>query len=89
MQIEYSLSQNYPNPFNPTTTIKFGLPLDSKVVLNVYNTIGQKVATLENGELPVGNYSVNFNASNLSSGVYIYIFNAGSFNSTKKFVLLK
>ncbi len=85
----YQLYQNYPNPFNPTTMIKFSVPVASRVTLKVYNVLGSEVATLVNGEKPVGNYSVSFNGSNLASGVYFYQLKAGSFVQTKKLVLLK
>ncbi len=86
---EFALSQNYPNPFNPTTTINFALPLQSNVTLTIYNSLGQKVTTIINGVLPAGNHSVNFNASRLSSGIYIYQLRAGNFIQTKKLVLMK
>jgi hypothetical protein len=86
---EYSLDQNYPNPFNPSTTIKFGLPNDTKVVLEVFNFLGERVATLLNQEMTSGYHQVNFDGSNLSSGVYIYRLSAGEFSSVKKFTLLK
>ncbi|MGA9291323.1 MAG: ScyD/ScyE family protein [Ignavibacteriaceae bacterium] len=85
----YTLYQNYPNPFNPSTTIKFSIPQASFVTLNVYDILGKQITTLVNNEKPAGNYSINFNASNLPSGVYFYRMQAGSFASTKKFVLLK
>ena len=85
----YSLSQNYPNPFNPTTTIDFSIPKGSLVTLKAYNILGQEVASLVNEEMKAGSYSVNFNANGLASGVYFYKLNAGSFNSVKKFTLLK
>ena len=96
---EFSLEQNYPNPFNPSTTINFALPVKSNVTLSVYNSLGQKVTELVNGALPAGNHSVNFNASSLSSGVYIYRLEAvplagsksssAAFSQTKKMALLK
>jgi hypothetical protein len=86
---QYSLSQNYPNPFNPSTVIKYQLKADSKVSLTIYNILGQEVANLVNEEQKAGTYSVNFNASRLSSGVYFYKLQAGSFTSTKKMMLLK
>ncbi len=86
---KFELYQNYPNPFNPTTTINYSLPKDSKVVLEVYNSIGQRVATLLNGEMAAGYHQVKFNTSNLSSGVYFYWLKAGSFVSTMKLILLK
>lgn len=86
---EFTLSQNYPNPFNPSTKISFSLPSSSNVSLKVFNTIGQEVSELVNGNLEPGNYSVDFNASKLSSGIYFYRLSAGSFSNTKKFILLK
>lgn len=86
---EFSISQNYPNPFNPATTIKFAVPTASKVVLKVYDILGTEVATLVNSDLTSGNYEVNFDASKLASGVYVYTINAGSFTATKKMMLMK
>ena len=85
----FSLRQNYPNPFNPSTVIRFSIAKTSRVTLTVYNILGQKVATLVNENLGVGNHEVNFNAASLSSGVYFYTLNAGSFIQTKKMLLLK
>jgi Zn-dependent metalloprotease/photosystem II stability/assembly factor-like uncharacterized protein len=90
---EYALYQNYPNPFNPTTSIRFSLPVQSKVILKVYDLIGNEITTLVNEEKPAGNFEVEFNASlvnsGLSSGVYLYKIHAGDFISTKKLILLK
>ena len=87
---DYSLSQNYPNPFNPTTKIKFYLKQGGKVKLDVYNLIGQKVAELINYELPSGFHEVEFDASGLASGVYIYRLNVSNkFTSVKKMILEK
>ena len=86
---EFSLEQNYPNPFNPTTTIKYNLKDEVNVVLNVYNIIGEKVASLVNEKQSAGSYSINFDASNLSSGTYFYKLIAGNFVSVKKMLLLK
>jgi hypothetical protein len=86
---EYSLSQNYPNPFNPTTTIEFSLRQDGRTVLEVFNILGQVVATLVNGELKAGAYQVQFNASGLPSGLYFYRLRSGAFVSIKKMMLLK
>jgi hypothetical protein len=83
------LLSNYPNPFNPTTTIRFNLLVDSKVTLNVYNSLGQLVETLVDKEMESGYHEVNFDASRLSSGVYLYQLQAGNFNSSKKMLLLK
>jgi hypothetical protein len=86
---KYSLSQNYPNPFNPSTTIKYAIASSSYVTIKVFDILGNEVASLVNEKKPIGNYTVNFNASNLSSGVYLYQIRAGSFISTKKMLLLK
>ena len=85
----YTLEQNYPNPFNPTTAIQFTLPKSARVTLRVYNILGQEVATLVNGNLTAGIHSVDFDASRLASGVYLYNITAGDFSSTRKMVLLK
>jgi hypothetical protein len=86
---EFVLSQNYPNPFNPTTTINYSLPKAGIVKLTIYNTLGQSIKVLENGYQKAGNYSVNFNASNLPSGIYFYKLEAGQFSQVKKMVLIK
>lgn len=86
---DYSLSQNFPNPFNPVTNINFSIPVKDRVELNVYNTLGEKAATLVNEEMEAGNHLVAFDASNLPSGVYFYRIIAGEFNHTKKLILLK
>ena len=86
---EFNLEQNYPNPFNPNTVISYSLPSASNVKLIVYNTLGQIVKTLESGYKNTGNYSVNFNASNLPSGIYFYKLEAGQFSQIKKMLLLK
>jgi hypothetical protein len=85
----YSLGQNYPNPFNPSTTIQYSVPKAGTVTLNVYNVIGQLVSTLVNQVQTAGTYNVQFDASRLASGVYFYNLSAGSFNSTKKMVIMK
>ena len=86
---DYSLDQNYPNPFNPTTTIKYSIPEKSNVILKIYDILGSKVETLINEEKPAGTYELNWNAANLSSGVYLYRLQAGSFVETKKMILMK
>lgn len=87
--VEYSLEQNYPNPFNPTTTISYQLPNDGMVTLKVYDILGAEVATLVNEEMVAGKYEVNFDASRLASGVYIYRLQANDYISVKKMVLLR
>ena len=83
------LVQNYPNPFNPTTTISFDLPVAGNVSLKVFNTSGKEVATLVNETRSAGYYSVNFNASNLSSGVYYYRLEANGISKVMKMALVK
>jgi hypothetical protein len=85
----YRLAQNYPNPFNPTTTINYQLQFSGRVTLKVYNILGKEVAALVNEEKPAGNYSVNFDAGKLSSGIYFYRLQSGNFIETKKMILLK
>ena len=85
----YFLAQNYPNPFNPSTTIKFGVKEKSNVRIDIFNSIGEKVNTVLNAEREPGNYQVEFNASDLPSGVYIYRIEAGKYNSIKKMILMK
>ena len=86
---DYVLEQNYPNPFNPSTTIKFGVPEKSNVVLTVYNSLGAEVATLVNEVREAGSYEIQFNASNFSSGIYYYRIASGNFTEIKKMILLK
>ncbi|MHB8581567.1 MAG: discoidin domain-containing protein [Ignavibacteriaceae bacterium] len=86
---QYILSQNYPNPFNPSTQIKYSIPKSGIVTLKVYNMLGQEVATLINKEQKSGDYTVNFDASKLASGVYLYRIEANGFTLTKKMTLLK
>ena len=92
---DFSLSQNYPNPFNPSTKIDYQVPVDAKVIMEVYNITGQKVIDLVNQEQSAGYYTVDFGASKLASGVYIYRLAAvdkatgNNFSSIKKMMLLK
>lgn len=93
---EFSLSQNYPNPFNPTTTIKYTVAIGealnvspTPVSFKVFDTLGRQVATLVNKIMSPGTYEVQFNGSNLSSGIYFYRLIAGSYSQTKKMILLR
>ncbi len=92
---EYSVSQNFPNPFNPSTRIQYSLPYSSTVKISIFNILGEKVADLINGEMSAGYHDVDFNASRLASGVYIYYIEAKSttglanFTSAKKMILIK
>ncbi|MGA2669510.1 MAG: T9SS type A sorting domain-containing protein [Ignavibacteria bacterium] len=86
---DISLSQNYPNPFNPSTNIKFSIPKDDYVTLKVYDMLGNEVQTLVEGNHKAGSYTLYFDGSNLSSGVYFYKLTAGSFIETKKMMLIK
>ena len=85
----YQLEQNYPNPFNPTTTIKFSISKSSYVTLKVYDILGNEITSLLNENKIAGNYTVEFNAGNLASGIYFYRLQAGSFTQTKKMILLR
>jgi photosystem II stability/assembly factor-like uncharacterized protein len=85
----FSLYQNYPNPFNPTTKISFDLPKSSFVELTIYDVTGRQISILVNEQLSAGKYIMDFNASNLPSGVYFYQIKSGSYTNTKKMVLIK
>jgi len=87
--IRYELSQNYPNPFNATTVISYKLTVNSKIILKIYDLLGREVAVLVDEIKPAGIYTVRWNAANFSNGIYFYRFQAGSFISTKKLVLIK
>jgi len=86
---DFKLSQNYPNPFNPNTTIEFLIPKTEFVALNIYNLLGQEVATLVSENLKSGNHKYNWNASSFASGVYVYTLKAGSFQQVCKMIYLK
>jgi len=85
----FKLEQNYPNPFNPTTQITYSIPVQSHVKLNIYNVLGNEVATLVDEEKPAGEYSVKFDASALSSGIYIYRLQTDYSIITKKMTFIK
>jgi PKD repeat protein len=85
----FALKQNYPNPFNPSTSIQYSIAESSPVTLEVFNMLGQKVAQLVNTTQVAGNYSVQFDAAGLSSGVYLYQLRAGSYLETRKMMLIK
>jgi ligand-binding sensor domain-containing protein len=85
----FTLLQNYPNPFNPSTKISWQSPISGHQTLKVYDMLGNEVATLVDEEKPAGRYEINFNASQLSSGIYFYKFLSGIFINTKKMILMK
>lgn len=85
----YLLEQNYPNPFNPSTSIKYSIPVSGHVSLKIYNTLGQLVGTLQDGNQKAGKYLVTFSAKNLASGVYIYTLRADGVSISKKFAIIK
>lgn len=88
--VEFNLQQNYPNPFNPATKINFSIPNSSKVTLKVYDVLGNVISTLLSNEyLTANSYSVNFDAKNLTSGIYFYTLEADNFIDTKKMLLVK
>ena len=86
---EYELHYNYPNPFNPMTRIDYSLPFDSKVNIQIFDVLGREVATLVNDYQNAGYYTIDFNASNLASGIYFYRMLAGDFSAIKKMVVIK
>jgi len=86
---QFALLQNYPNPFNPSTTFRYSIPTQSKVVIKVYDILGKEIATLMNEDKSVGTYELTWNAENLPSGVYFYQLKSGDFIDTKKMILLK
>ncbi len=87
--IGFVLEQNYPNPFNPATTIRFELPRSSHVCLRVFDPLGRKVATLLDSQINPGTHDVDWNASNISSGVYFYRLEAGEYTETRKLIILR
>jgi len=89
LPVNYRLYQNFPNPFNPSTTFNYSIPEQSKVVITVYDILGNEIETLVNEEKIAGTYEVTFDAGNLSSGIYFYKIQVGEFVESKKMVLLK
>jgi hypothetical protein len=86
---DYYLSQNYPNPFNPSTQIRYSIPRSSNVVIKVYDLLSNEIETIVNEEKPAGSYEVEFDGSEISSGIYFYQLRAGDFVAVKKMLLLK
>lgn len=86
---KYNLRQNYPNPFNPTTTISYDLPKESTVKLKVFNSIGKEIRMLVDKRQKAGRYTINFDGSDLASGVYYYSLTADNYREVKKMILLK
>jgi hypothetical protein len=86
---EYELVQNYPNPFNPSTVIRYQLPKESEVKLRIFDVLGREITTLIDQYQKEGRYEVEFNASKLASGVYIYRLEADDFVNSKKMLLVK
>ena len=86
---KFTLEQNFPNPFNPTTTIEYGLPVTAHVRLEIYDITGRLVSRLVNRQQSAGRHNVTFDASSLSSGLYLYRIEAGNFVKTRKLTLLK
>jgi len=87
--MQFELAQNFPNPFNPSTTIKFSIPQSSNVTLKIFNTLGQEVSTLINQNMESGVHTINFDASQLNSGIYFYRLDAGQFSEVRKMTLIK
>ena len=86
---KFELFQNYPNPFNPVTKIKYSIPKTSHVKIEIYSILGHKISTLVNEDKPPGYYTIEFDASSLASGFYIYRLQANGFNAVKKMMLIK
>ncbi|OGU34402.1 MAG: hypothetical protein A2068_12445 [Ignavibacteria bacterium GWB2_35_6b] len=86
---QYTLEQNYPNPFNPSTTIRYSIPVESKVSLKIFDMLGREVAELVNQNQASGNYEAKFDASRLASGIYFYRLETSGTSISKKMMLLK
>jgi len=89
LPVKTALFQNYPNPFNPSTIISFTLPGKTFVSLKVFDILGKEAASIVSEEMPAGSYNRQWNAANISSGIYFYRLQTGSFTETKKMILLK
>ena len=89
MPTEYGLSQNYPNPFNPSTTIGYDVPVQGRVLLKIYNALGQEVATLVDQVIDAGKYQVQWNAGGLAAGAYFCRIHSGAFTNVRKMLLLR
>ena len=89
MPSKFELAQNYPNPFNPTTKISYSIPEASSVKMTIYNTIGQVVRTMNQGYKEAGSYTMEFNGSDLNSGIYFYKLEAGKNNQIRKMIMIK
>jgi hypothetical protein len=87
--LTFAIEQNYPNPFNPSTVIKYSIAEDGFVTLDIFNLLGEKIASLVNEIQKAGRYEVNFNAANLASGVYVYNLKSGNFSLVKKMLLIR
>ena len=87
--VQFALYQNYPNPFNPSTVIRYALPVAGVVTIDVFNALGEKVATLINRQVEAGYHEVSFDAATLPGGLYFYKINSGDFTSVKKMVMVK
>ncbi len=87
--LKFELSQNYPNPFNPSTAIRFSLPVQTQLKINIYNMLGELVKTLSEGIYEAGYYNITFDAAGLSSGTYIYRIESEKFRESKKMILLR
>ena len=89
ISLKFELFQNYPNPFNPVTTIRYALPKQSHILLEVYNLLGQRITTLVNKQMPAGYHDVKFAVNKLTTGFYIYRIQTDGFHDVKKMVVLK
>ena len=89
LPVQYALSQNYPNPFNPVTSISYSVPASGPVSLKVFDLLGEEVAAIVEGDHQSGNYTVQFDGSHLSSGVYFYKLTSRDYTLTKKLILMK